>query len=48
MTENSTALLFDILDTATQGDPDSAANNIALLNQLLSATYLEIYERNRI
>ncbi|AFH23077.1 hypothetical protein OSG_eHPD7_00025 [environmental Halophage eHP-D7] len=38
MTENSTALLFDILDTATQGDPDSAANNIALLNQLLSAT----------
>jgi len=38
MTENSTALLFDILDTATQGDPDSAANNIALLNQLLTAT----------
>jgi len=38
MTENSTALLFDILDTATQGDPDSASNNIALLNQLLTAT----------
>jgi hypothetical protein len=38
MTENSTALLFDILDTATQGDPDSAANNITLLNQLLTAT----------